>query len=127
LFHNISLSLEDGTAGQSHAHNIENALDNIQLPSRVSNGGEVRVSAKQRPAAVVLAVSDQGIGISPQDQSRLFQAFQRLDVRSVTGIPGIGLGLVVCKRLVEAHGGRIWVESQTGKGSTFYFTLPFQK
>jgi signal transduction histidine kinase len=77
-------------------------------------------------AHLVIGVSDQGIGISPEDQARLFVAFQRLENRYIEGIKGIGLGLLVCRRLVEAHGGRIWVESELGKGSTFFFTLPLE-
>jgi signal transduction histidine kinase len=67
-----------------------------------------------------VGVSDQGPGITREDQSRLFRSFQRLDPT----IKGIGLGLRVCQILVEAHGGRIWVQSEPGKGSTFFFTLP---
>ncbi len=75
---------------------------------------------------LVIGVSDRGIGISPEDQAKLFAAFQRLENRSAEGVKGIGLGLLVCRRLVEAHGGRIWVESELGKGSTFFFTLPLE-
>jgi signal transduction histidine kinase len=58
-----------------------------------------------------------------EDQSRLFAPFQRLEN---AGAKGIGLGLLVCRRLVEAHGGRIWVESRPGRGSTFFFTIPLK-
>ena len=103
---------------------LENLIDNAIKYS--PNGGEVRVSAKRQNDEIVVSVQDQGIGIGAEDQTKLFQEFQRLDVGSRTGIQGIGLGLVVCKRLVEAHGGRIWVESEPGKGSIFYFTLPLR-
>jgi PAS domain S-box-containing protein len=105
---------------------IERILDNL-IDNAIKyspNGGEVRVSVQKIQGDIVVSVRDQGIGIAPADQSRLFQAFQRLDVSSWTGIQGVGLGLVVCRRLVEAHGGRIWVESEKGSGSTFLFTLP---
>ena len=75
---------------------------------------------------LVIGVSDQGIGILPEDQAKLFAPFQRLENRRVEGVKGIGLGLLVCRRLVEAHGGKIWVESEPGKGSTFFFTLPLE-
>jgi signal transduction histidine kinase len=65
------------------------------------------------------------MGMSPEDQGKLFELFERLG--SGARSQGLGLGLVVCKRLVEAQGGRIWVESEEGKGSTFYFTLPMSK
>ena len=75
---------------------------------------------------VIITVKDRGIGISTEDHAQLFQAFHRLDDQRVINISGAGLGLLVCKRLVEAHGGRIWVESKPGKGSTFFFSLPLQ-
>ncbi len=105
---------------------MERILDNlIENAIKYSpDGGVVRISARRQAADAVFTVSDQGIGITPADQSRLFQAFQRLETDEATAIKGVGLGLVVCRRLVEAHGGRIWVESEPGKGSTFSFTLP---
>jgi signal transduction histidine kinase len=106
---------------------IERILDNL-IDNAIKyspNGGEVRVSARQEGRRMVVGVRDQGIGIAPRDAERLFQPFSRLDT-PVPGsaIQGVGLGLVVCRRLVEAHGGSTWVESEPGKGSTFYFTLP---
>ncbi len=106
---------------------IERVLDNLvdNAIKYSPKGGKVKVSAKREGGSVLLAVSDQGIGISNADKARLFQQFGRLETPvEGTSIKGVGLGLVVCKRLVEAHGGRIWVESEIGKGSTFYFTLP---
>jgi PAS domain S-box-containing protein len=101
---------------------MENLIDNAVKYSPL--GGEVRISARQQVDSIVVGVHDQGIGIAAEDQGKLFETFQRLDVGSRVGIQGVGLGLVVCRRLVEAHGGRIWVESEPGKGSTFYFSLP---
>jgi signal transduction histidine kinase len=86
----------------------------------------VRVSAKPHGEHLVFGVSDQGIGISPADQAKLFAPFQRLEKRP-SGVRGVGLGLLVCRRLVEAHGGHIWVESEPGHGSTFFFTMPLSR
>jgi PAS domain S-box-containing protein len=101
---------------------LYNLLENALKYS--SRGGEIRVSAKLEKEHLVIGVSDQGVGISLHDQSRLFEPFQRLEKSAVDGVKGAGLGLLVCRRLVEAHGGRIWVESEPDRGSTFFFTLP---
>ena len=85
-------------------------------------GGDVTVFAKSDHSNIVIGVKDQGEGISPEDQEKLFKPFERLE--KISRVGGVGLGLNVCRRLVEAHGGRIWVESTPGQGSTFYFTLP---
>ena len=87
-------------------------------------GGEVKTFARQNDGFLVIGVSDQGIGISAENQPKLFQSFERLGAEVKGAIQGTGLGLRVCRILAEAHGGKIWVESTPGRGSTFYFTLP---
>jgi len=87
-------------------------------------GSEVRIFSRRGEDGLVIGVRDHGVGIPPEDQERLFQPFSRLK-EDIAG--GVGLGLVVCKRLVEAHGGHIWVESAPGKGSTFFFSIPTNK
>jgi PAS domain S-box-containing protein len=89
-------------------------------------GGKIRVSVRTKKEHLLISVSDQGIGISPSDQAKLFGPFQRLEDSRPEGVGGVELGLLVCRRLVEAHGGRIWVKSEPGRGSTFFFTMPLR-
>ena len=88
------------------------------------DGGEVTISIKVQGTDLVFCVSDQGPGISPENQRKLFHSFEQLDMPNRHAIQGVGLGLKVCLTLVQAHGGRIWVESEVGKGARFCFTLP---
>jgi light-regulated signal transduction histidine kinase (bacteriophytochrome) len=85
----------------------------------------VKVTAEAAPREWVFRVSDNGIGIEPQYRERIFQIFQRLHTRDE--YPGTGIGLAVCRRIVERHGGKISVESEPGRGTTFSFTLPRQE
>ena len=84
----------------------------------------VQVSAVEAEDAWVFAVMDNGIGIDPEALDRIFGMFQRLHAPGE--YPGTGIGLALCKRIVERHGGQIWATSQPGEGSTFYFSLPKQ-
>ena len=87
-------------------------------------GGSIWLSAMAREQDLVVEVRDTGAGLSPQEQQRLFQPYYRSE--GDRSLPGTGLGLSLCKQLVEAHGGKIWVESEPGKGSTFSFTVPLE-
>lgn len=87
-------------------------------------GGIVTVGAKVEGEALKVWVKDQGVGIPPEAQLNLFSKFFRVDNRDTRSIGGTGLGLALVKEIVKAHGGRVWVESAVGKGSTFCFTLP---
>jgi signal transduction histidine kinase len=96
---------------------LENAI-------KFSRGGDlIQVSVKQDGEYLQIAVKDSGVGISPKDQERIFEKFTRLGRHERS--KGLGLGLAFCRLAVEAHEGRIWVESEEGEGSTFAFTLPY--
>jgi light-regulated signal transduction histidine kinase (bacteriophytochrome) len=86
---------------------------------------QVHVSAEQADDAWVFTVEDNGIGIDPEQSGRIFLIFQRLHTEEE--YPGTGIGLALCKRIVERHGGRIWVESEPGAGARFRFTLPMER
>jgi PAS domain S-box-containing protein len=88
-------------------------------------GSQVKVSVSPEPERLVVGISDQGRGLFPSERDRLFSPFWRLEEARPDRAKGAGLGLMVCRVLVEAHGGKIWVESKKGKGSTFFFTLPY--
>ncbi len=89
------------------------------------DGGRIEVRVRAENGDAVIEVQDNGIGIAPADQARIFQEFQQ--VGRERSREGTGLGLTLTKRFVELHGGRIWVESKPGKGSTFSFTLPLHR
>jgi len=90
-------------------------------------GSQIKVSANVEPERLVIGVSDRGKGLSSSEQARIFGPFQRLENNRPDQARGAGLGLMVCRRLVEAHGGEIWVESKKARGSTFFFSLPRRK
>lgn len=90
-------------------------------------GREIKVFARKKEDFLITGVADQGSGIPHYQQAKLFAPFQRLEEEKSRRERGVGLGLMVCRRLVEAHGGRIWVESEPGTGSTFFFSLPLSK
>jgi signal transduction histidine kinase len=93
---------------------------------KFTESGSVSIRAKLEDGSFALAVSDTGVGIAAQDRERIFEEFQQVDSSSTRKKGGTGLGLAIAKRIVELHGGRIWVESTPGAGSTFAFTLPMR-
>ncbi len=111
----------NGNAGRL-AQVFQNLIGNAIKFRRPAVAPAVHVSATPHRKEWLFAVRDNGIGIDPQYMDRIFVIFQRLHTRAE--YPGTGIGLSICKKVVERHGGRIWVESQPGAGATFQFTLP---
>jgi signal transduction histidine kinase len=91
---------------------------------KFTDKGEVAIRASATNGAITVAVGDTGPGIATADQAKIFEEFQQADSSITRKKGGTGLGLSIAKRIIEMHGGRLWVESEPGKGSTFYFTLP---
>ena len=86
-------------------------------------GGRIEVGAVPKDGSVEVSVSDTGVGIAPNDQEAVFEEFRQVGT-AAKKVEGTGLGLTLCRKFVELHGGRIWVQSELGAGSTFTFTIP---
>jgi signal transduction histidine kinase len=128
-----------GRRGIALQMNVDNRLGQIQADERkvrqvvlnlLSNaikftpeGGRIEVAAVPKGGLVEVSVSDTGIGIAPEDQGKVFEEFRQVGT-AAKKVEGTGLGLTLCRKFVELHGGRIWVKSQEGMGSTFTFTIP---
>jgi light-regulated signal transduction histidine kinase (bacteriophytochrome) len=130
----LELYIKENKATVSHGYLPEVMADSTQMiqvfQNIIINGikfhGEeapkIYISAEKKASEWIFSVQDNEIGIEPQYSEKIFEVFKRLHKKEE--YPGMGIGLAICKKIVERHGGRIWVESELGKGSTFYFTLP---
>lgn len=125
--HEFSVQLEDDlptiVADNDKVDQILTNLTNNAVKYS-PKGGIITVSGKQSNGVIQMAVTDQGMGIPKEHIEKLFDRFHRIDNRDTRKVGGTGIGLYLVKHLVEAHGGRIWVESEEGKGSSFIFELP---
>jgi PAS domain S-box-containing protein len=131
---NLTVAIEESGAVITHDPLPAVMGDRVQLEQLFQNliSNAIKFRGKDRPEVHIglvnkhveweFSIQDNGIGIEPQFADRIFVIFQRLHTQEE--YPGTGLGLAICKRIVERHGGRIWVESEFGKGSAFYFTIP---
>jgi light-regulated signal transduction histidine kinase (bacteriophytochrome) len=134
VFSNLQIAIEEKQAIITHDPLPTLKADSFQMVQLMQNllGNAIKFHSQQPPRIHIAArlekgnwlisVQDNGIGIDPQFNERIFVIFQRLHDRSE--YPGTGIGLAICKRIIERHGGKIWVDSQPGQGSTFYFTMP---
>ena len=136
-FNDLKVAIEENGAVVTHDPLPTVMVDRSQLGQLFQNlvgnaikfrGNEpprVAISASRNGNGWTFSVRDNGVGIAPEYSERIFIIFQRLHSRQKYA--GTGIGLAICKKIVERHGGRIWVESEVGKGATFYFTLPAVK
>lgn len=127
---NLALKVDvsqDLTIGKGDEQRIAQVLLNLVGNAiKFTEAGEVRVEVSTSDGTFLVAVSDTGPGISQADQQKIFEEFQQVDGSSTREKGGTGLGLSIVKRIIEMHGGRIWVESSPGQGSTFRFKLPIR-
>ena len=134
VLNNLQLTIDDSQAEITYDKLPDIKGDELQLiqlfQNLISNAlkfhGEaapkIHINGKYKGNQIVFSVADQGIGIEPQYSERIFLLFQRLHGKKE--YPGTGIGLAICKKIVDRHGGKIWLESRPGIGTTFYFTLP---
>ncbi len=126
LVKNIDTDLPDITGDRDKL--IQVIINLISNSVKFTDKGSVTCAVSQKNNEIVVSISDTGIGIAPEDFDAVFEQFKQVGGDTLTDKPkGTGLGLPICKEIVEHHGGRIWLESEVGKGSTFSFALPITK
>lgn len=123
--HEVRVDIEPGLTAFADPTALERVLGNLlSNAAKFSDEGEpITVAARRQDGEVLLSVSDRGVGIAPEEQGRVFERFYQASAPT-RSVKGTGIGLSIAVRYVELQGGRIWVESEVGKGSTFNFTLP---
>lgn len=111
------------TANETQLEQVfQNLISNALKFQHPNHTPQIEILVTRLEQEWQFSIKDNGIGIEPQKFALIFQMFQRIHKRSE--YPGTGIGLAICKKAIEAHGGRIWIESEPGVGTTFYFTIP---
>ena len=124
----IKNNIREGTNINIDGNMIINVIRNLvsNAIKFTPNGGNITINSSNGDKEIIISVQDSGIGLSKETINKLFRIDTQVTTIGTNDEKGTGLGLILCKEFVEKHGGRIWVESEVGKGSTFYFTLPKQ-
>jgi signal transduction histidine kinase len=123
----VSLTVpEDLAAVSADSVRVEQVFANLlgNALKFTPNGGQIAVAVKDMGPELLVEIRDSGVGIPKEHLNRIFDRFYRVPLPAGSEVEGTGLGLSICKAVVEEHGGRIWVESQVGRGSTFFVTIP---
>ena len=123
--HHFVVNLLDDEVVVADRHRLGQVFDNL-LSNAVKyspGGGSITVSSSRFENELLVCVADQGVGLTEEQVGKVFEKFYRVD-NSSTAVRGLGLGLNISRNIIQAHGGRIWLESTPGKGTRFYFTLP---
>jgi signal transduction histidine kinase len=124
--HQIVLDWRDDPWVAADVLRVEQVLTNL-LNNAIKyspDGGQICLSSRPRDGMLLISVQDHGVGIPPREVDKIFDRFHRVEGDLARRVSGTGLGLAICRGLIEAHGGRVWVESEPGVGSTFTVTLP---
>ena len=134
IYPQLSVTIEENNAAiaasslptvQANPRQMRQLLQNLignGIKFHGSAPPRIHIEAQLQDDQWLISVSDNGIGLDPKFAERIFRIFQRLHGRGEYA--GTGIGLAICRKIVEGHGGRIWVESELGQGATFYFTIP---
>jgi two-component system, sensor histidine kinase and response regulator len=124
----IKINVDDNLKIFADFYRIIQVLMNIIANSLkyTDNGGVIDIDTHKKSDSIIVSIKDTGIGISQEDIEKIFNPYQIFSTHGVKGEKGTGLGLNICMRIINAHDGKIWVESEVGKGSSFYFMIPDQ-
>ena len=125
----VNQNMEDGLSIMADKHMLASVIRNLVTNAIkfTNKGGHVGISAKKQKNGVIFSVTDNGIGVPSKDLDKLFSDNTNFTSYGTQGEKGTGMGLSLCRNFVEKHGGKIWVESAQGSGSTFYFNIPDQE